>query len=110
MIRSKMLKPFGEQQAPFIVPNACNVFSLLGNMKKEDLQPGFKLTCTVTRAMEHFVIVSLPVAGPEGTIASDLLVDEGVPVKKASTAVRRGQVLDVIVLYQESHGNGPISS
>ena len=98
MIRSEMLKAFGELRAPFTVPNAHDVFWLLVNVKQEDLPPGFKLTCTVTRVMDNFAIVSLTIAGLEGTITGKLLVDEGVPVEKASMVVRRVQVLVAVVL------------
>lgn len=98
MIRSEMLKPFGELREPFIVPDARDVFWLLGNLKDEDLRPGYKLTCTVTKVLDHLAIVSLPVAGLEGSISSKLLVDEGVSIERAAQVVRRGQVLDAVVL------------
>ncbi|PSR77343.1 hypothetical protein PHLCEN_2v7944 [Hermanssonia centrifuga] len=95
VIRSELLKPFGESRKPFQMPAAWDVMTALTGETSKTLRVGLIVSALVTRIKPAFVSIRLD-SGIEGVINSQYLAD--MEVNKIDSFVTKGQTLAGVVI------------
>lgn len=94
IIRSELLKPFGELRKPFQVPQAWEVLTALSGETPKTLRVGLIVSVQVLRVKQSFVSVRLD-SGIDGVINTTYLADQPV---NPEHYVNKGQTLPGVVI------------
>ncbi|KAH7889357.1 SH2 domain-containing protein [Phlebopus sp. FC_14] len=95
VIREELLRPFSEQRAPFPIPQAWDVLTMLSGETPRTLRMGLIISVLVVRIEKSFVWVRLD-SGIEGGINVEYLSDEG--NVNPNNVVKKGQTLQGVVV------------
>ncbi|CCM04612.1 uncharacterized protein FIBRA_06796 [Fibroporia radiculosa] len=95
IIRSELLKPFGEEREPFPLPAAEEILTMLTGETMRTLRVGLIVSVLVLRAKQHFVAVRLD-SGIDGHINSQYLADHA--VGNPGDVVKSGQTMQGVII------------
>lgn len=94
VIRSELLKPFGELRQRFHLPTAWEVLTMLTGETPRNLRVGLIVSVLVVRIKPGFVAVRLD-SGIEGVINAQYLADQ---VVLPDSVVKRGQTIQGVII------------
>lgn len=94
MIRSELLKPFGESRKSFVLPDGWEIITMLSGETESTLKLGFIVSVQVLRVSKSYVTVRLD-SGIEGTINAQYLSDQGLDPK---VLVKPGQSIQGVII------------
>lgn len=95
VIRSELLKPFGEQRSSYYLPKAWDVLTMLSGESPRTLRVGLIIAVLVVRFGVGFVGVRLD-SGIDGVINGQYVSDT--PVNHPGDIVKKGQTLQGVVI------------
>lgn len=94
LIRSELLKPFGEARKPFQLPDAWDVVTMLTGETHRTLRVGVMVSALVLRATPSLILVRLD-SGIEGSIKSEFYSDDPNFDRKLIT---KGETINAVIL------------
>ncbi|OBZ75792.1 Transcription elongation factor SPT6 [Grifola frondosa] len=94
VIRSELLKPFGEQRATFPLPSDWDVLTMLTGETPRTLRVGLIVSVLVVRVKQGFVAVRLD-SGIDGMINAQYLTDNNA---NPDTVVKKGQTIAGVII------------
>ncbi|KAL6300573.1 SH2 domain-containing protein [Sparassis latifolia] len=94
VIRSELLKPFGEVRDPFPLPTDWDVLTMLTGETPRTLRVGLIVSVLVMRVKPTFVAVRLD-SGIDGIINNSYLADQAVDPEKV---VKKGQTIPGVII------------
>ncbi len=96
LIKSELLKPYGEQRRPFASPENQDILTMLTGETLQSLRLGTVVSVSVIRIKSGALEVRMD-SGIEGQVESSYVSDD--PSKSADDLVHRGKVLPALIMY-----------
>lgn len=94
VIRSELIRPFGEQRAPFPLPTAWDVLTMLSGESPRTLRVGLIISVLVIRPRKGYVAVRLD-SGIDGVINGQYVADTPVNPEEY---MKKGQTIQGVVI------------
>ncbi|THH00428.1 hypothetical protein EW145_g7080 [Phellinidium pouzarii] len=97
VIRSELLKPFGELRPNFVLPDAWEVLTMLTGETQRTLRVGLIVSVLVLRTKSGYIVVKLD-SGIEGVINASYLTDIADGSVNMDDIVKKGQTIPGVII------------